>query len=109
MSNGPKISAPWFLRWTGGLLHETPVDVESKADMLTLFVCAGLTVLGVIGAASLWFYLAPPDHPGFLWVTSLLSSSAVGAACGYFVGAALLGFRSVVRFEKRAARSVEHS
>ena len=75
MNNDSRISAPWFLRWTGGLLHETPAEVDNQADMLALFVCAGLTVLGVLGGAVLRLYLAPPNRPGFPWIVGLLICS----------------------------------
>ncbi len=46
-------ATPELLDFTARLLHETNLEADPKADMLLLFLVAGLTVLGCLLGAML--------------------------------------------------------
>ncbi len=94
-------AAPELLTVTANLLHESTLEADPKADMLLLFLLAGLTVLGCLLGAVLGAGVSKNTKTYQHWMFVVLTSVCLGEVCGCAVGFLVLGARVLVRWERR--------
>jgi hypothetical protein len=101
---------PSLVRFTEYIADTPDPDKADRiADMLLLFLAAGGTVLGSIGAAVVFLAAATRYAVTFVWMSTLIVTVGVGGLLGCATVMALLHFKGMITWEnrRRQMRSVK--